>query len=69
MNYPELGGKYEVYHHTQSIKNLIKEGRLSIEGSLGSQRVTFHDPCYLGRANDEYESPRDLIKKTRCKSS
>jgi Fe-S oxidoreductase len=61
--YPGLGGNYEVYHHTQFIKKLIDEGRLNIDGSLGNQRITFHDPCYLGRANDEYESPRDLIKK------
>jgi len=60
--YPGLGGKYEVYHHTQFIKQLIDEGRLTIEGSL-NKRVTFHDPCYLGRANDEYESPRALIKR------
>lgn len=60
--YPELGGNYEVYHHTQFIKQLIDEGRLTIDGKL-NKRVTFHDPCYLGRANDEYESPRALIKR------
>ena len=60
--YPELGGKYEVYHHTQFIKQLMDDGKLKIEGSL-DKRVTFHDPCYLGRANDEYESPRALIKR------
>ena len=59
--YPGLGGKYEVYHHTQYIKQLVDEGRLTISGSL-HKRVTFHDPCYLGRANDEYDSPRDLIR-------
>ena len=61
--YPGLGGKYEVYHHTQFIKKLVDEGKLKLEGSLGNQRVTFHDPCYLGRANNEYESPRALIKR------
>ena len=61
--YPELGGVYEVYHHTQFIKQLIDEGRLTLSESMNGERVTFHDPCYLGRANDEYESPRDLIRK------
>jgi Fe-S oxidoreductase len=62
--YPSLGGKYMVYHHTQFIEKLIAEGRLSVDDSvLKNKRVTFHDPCYLGRANDEYESPRDIIKR------
>ena len=60
--YPGLGGTYQVYHHTQYIQHLVNEGRLTITGSL-KKRVTFHDPCYLGRANDEYESPRDLIRR------
>lgn len=61
--YPDLGGVYEVYHHTQFIKQLIDDGRLTLSESMNGERVTFHDPCYLGRANDEYESPRDLIRK------
>lgn len=60
--YPGLGGNYTVYHHTQYIKKLREEGRLSLDPSLKGKRITFHDPCYLGRGNGEYESPRALIK-------
>lgn len=76
--YPELGGNYEVMHHTEFLKRLLTEGRITIEGGeFKGKRITFHDPCYLGRANDIYEAPRDLIKKLevelvemkRCKSN
>ncbi|MFD2550962.1 (Fe-S)-binding protein [Bizionia sediminis] len=62
--YPELGGKYEVMHHTQFLKSLLEAGRLTIEGGkFKGKRITFHDPCFLGRANNVYEAPRDLIRK------
>lgn len=66
--YPSLGGKYKVYHHTQYIKKLIDEGRLNIsDKNLKDKRLTYHDPCYLGRANNEYESPRALISRLGVK--
>ena len=63
--YPELGGDYEVIHHTQLLQGLINEGKLTLkEGdSFKGKKITFHDPCYLGRANDVYEAPRELIEK------
>ena len=62
--YPKLGGKYEIIHHTQLLKQLLEDGRLKVEGGIfKGKRITFHDPCYLGRANNEYEAPRFLLEK------
>jgi Fe-S oxidoreductase len=62
--YPQLGGNYEVVHHTEFINQLIQEGQLKIEGgSYKGKRISFHDPCYLGRANSVYEAPRFLIEQ------
>ena len=76
--YPSLGGNYEEMHHTQLLQQLMEQGRLKIEGgAFKGKKITFHDPCYLGRANDEYEAPRVLLEKLdaelvemkRCKTN
>jgi len=62
--YPELGGVYEVVHHTELLKSLVDEGRITIEGGkFKGKKITFQDPCYLGRSNDIYEAPRELIQR------
>ena len=77
--YPELGGNYEVVHHTQLIQDLINKGKLTVADGTNfkGKKITFHDPCYLGRANDVYEAPRSLLEKLdaelaemrRCKTN
>ena len=77
--YPELGGTYAVMHHTQFIHQLIADGRLKVADGqpFKGRRITFHDPCYLGRGNGEYAAPRaalaaldaDLVEMRRCKKN
>ncbi|MGB1075249.1 MAG: (Fe-S)-binding protein [Flavobacteriales bacterium] len=77
--YPELGGTYEVMHHTQFIRKLIEDGRLQMadDSPFKGKRITFHDPCYLGRGNGEYLAPREviaaldaeLVEMRRCKQN
>jgi heterodisulfide reductase subunit D len=77
--YPELGGHYEVIHHTSFLQQLIDDGKIKLKegGDFKGKRITFHDSCYLGRANHIYEAPRkvlevldaELVEMKRCRSN
>ncbi|PJZ69013.1 Fe-S oxidoreductase [Leptospira perolatii] len=63
--YPQFGGNFEVTHHSEFINQLVKDGKIDVKTAedANSGKYTYHDSCYIGRYNDNYENPRDLVKK------
>ena len=61
--YPELGGNYEVYHHSEFVHDLIESKKITISQNSIDEVITYHDPCYLGRGNNIYNQPREIIKR------
>ena len=70
--YPQLGGNYEVIHHTQLLARLVDQGKLTPDGTAAPEKITYHDPCFLGRHNKVYTPPRQIMepcpgsRRSRC---